>query len=80
MFDDYAYDNPEQFIPDRNAYHHFNFGFASHDCLGKYIGMVMIPEMVKQVLIRKDIGSAEKIDYKGGPFLSLIRLHGSENS
>ncbi|MGB2271778.1 MAG: cytochrome P450 [Pseudomonadales bacterium] len=68
MFDDYAYDNPEQFIAERNAYHHFNFGFASHDCLGKYIGMVMIPEMVKQVLIRKDVRSSEKIDYKDGPF------------
>mgnify|MGYP000971662094 CR=1 FL=1 len=33
-----------------------------------YIGMVMIPEMVKQVLIRKDISSTEKINYKGGPF------------
>ena len=68
MFDDYAYDNPEQFISERNAYHHFNFGFASHDCLGKYIGMVMIPEMVKQVLIRKDVRSSEQIDYKDGPF------------
>ena len=68
MFDDYAYDKPDEFNPDRNAYHHFNFGFASHDCLGKYIGMVMIPEMVKQVLIRKDISSTEKINYKGGPF------------
>ena len=68
MFDNYAYDNPEQFIAERNAYHHFNFGFASHDCLGKHIGMVMIPEMVKQVLIRKNIRSVEKIDYKDGPF------------
>ena len=68
MFDDYAYDNPDEFKADRNGYHHFNFGFASHDCLGKYIGMVMIPEMVKQVLMRKEISSTDKINYKGGPF------------
>ena len=68
MFDEYAYDNPEEFNPDRNWYHHFNFGFASHECLGKYVGMAMIPEMVKQVLLKDGLQAASKMDFEGGPF------------
>jgi hypothetical protein len=30
--------------------------------------MVMIPEMVRQVFLRKDIESKGNIDYKSGPF------------
>ena len=44
---------------------HFNFGFGSHECLGKYVGMVMIPEMVRQVLLRRNLRSKGTIDYKG---------------
>ena len=68
MFDDYAYENPEEFNPDRNWYHNFNFGFASHECLGKYVGMAMIPEMVRQVLLRNGIKAASAMDYKDSPF------------
>ena len=68
MFDDYSFKNPDQFNPDRDWYHHFNFGFASHQCLGKYIGMVMIPEMVRQVLLKDELSSASEMDYKDGPF------------
>lgn len=68
MFDTYAYDNPDEFNADRNWYHNFNYGFASHDCLGKYIGMAMIPEMVRQVMLRTDIQATSPMDYKGGPF------------
>ncbi|MCJ8312818.1 MAG: cytochrome P450 [Saccharospirillaceae bacterium] len=68
MFDEYSYENPEEFDSNRNWYHNFNFGFASHDCLGKYVGMAMIPEMVRQVLMRNDIKATGKMDYKDGPF------------
>lgn len=66
MFDPYAYNNPEEFDPKRNWYHHFNFGFGSHECLGKYVGMVMIPEMVRQVMLRQNIRQAAKISYSNG--------------
>jgi cytochrome P450 len=66
MFDSYAYDEPEKFNPHRNWYHHFNFGFGSHECLGKYVGMVMIPEMVRQVMLRKNIAGKGKISRKNG--------------
>lgn len=68
MFDPLIFENPDEFIPERNWYHHFNFGFGSHECLGKYVGMVLIPEMVRQVLLRPGIKAQGSIDYKSGPF------------
>jgi cytochrome P450 len=66
MFDPRAFENPDQFIPERNWYHYFHFGFGIHECLGKYVGMVMIPEMVRQVLLRPNIRATGSIDYEGG--------------
>lgn len=68
MFDSYAYNNPDEFNPDRNFYHNFNFGFGPHDCLGKYVGMEMIPEMVRQVLLLPNLQNQGDIDKKNGPF------------
>lgn len=68
MFDSYAYENADEFNPERNWYHHFNFGFASHECLGKYIGMVMIPEMVRQLFLKSDLQEVGSIDRKDSTF------------
>lgn len=67
-FDERAFDSPEAFIPQRNWYNYFHFGFGSHECLGRYVGMVMIPEMVRQVMLMKDVEPKGNIDYKSGPF------------
>jgi cytochrome P450 len=74
MFDPYSYEDADNFEPGRNFYHNFNFGFASHDCLGKYVGMEMIPEMVRQVVLRTNIKSDGPIDYKDGPFPEALNL------
>jgi cytochrome P450 len=74
MFDDYANTNPNEFNPDRTFYHNFNFGFGEHDCLGKYIGMEMLPEMVKQILLLPDVKAVSVMDYKNGPFPESFRL------
>ena len=66
MFDSAVFENPEQFIPGRNWYHYFHFGFGSHECLGKYVGMVMIPEMVRQMLLLPGLKAESAIDYEGG--------------
>lgn len=68
MFDERAFEHPDEFDPTRNWYHYFHFGFGSHECLGKYVGMVMIPEMVRQLFLRPDLKANGRIDYKGGPF------------
>lgn len=68
MFDERAFESPDEFMPQRNWYNYFHFGFGSHECLGRYVGMVMIPEMVRQVLNRQNIKANAPIDYKAGPF------------
>ena len=74
MFDPRAFESPDEFIPQRNWYHYFHFGFGSHECMGKYVGMVMIPEMVRQVLLRNNIKADGAIDYKSGPFPEAYQL------
>jgi len=74
MFDNYAFEKSNEFNPNRNWYHNFNFGFGSHQCLGKYIGMVMIPEMVRQAVLRVGLKNEGPINYKNGPFPEEYKL------
>ena len=74
MFDPRAFDSPDEFLPDRNWSRTFHFGFGSHECLGRYIGMVMIPEMLRQVLLRPGLRAHGAIDYKEGPFPEAYQL------
>ena len=81
MFDTYAYDNPEAFSPGRNIYHNFVFGYGPHQCLGKYIGAEMVPEMVRQVILRDNLESLGRINYRNelfpdrdGPFPEKFEL------
>ncbi len=68
MFDPGAFENPDEFDPGRPYGKSFQFGFGSHECIGKMIGMEMIPEMVRQVLLRKNLKQATPADFSGGPF------------
>ena len=49
-----------------------HFGYGHHECIGKYIGLVQIPEVVKRVILRPGVrlipAPEGKIDFKGGPF------------
>ena len=66
MFDERAFDDPENFKPGRNWYHQFHFGYGAHACLGRYVGAEMIPEMVRQMLLRPGLHAEGRIDYAGG--------------
>lgn len=74
MFDERAFESPDEFMPQRNWYNYFHFGFGNHECLGRYVGMVMIPEMVRQVLLKKGVETKGNIDYKSGPFPESYNL------
>jgi cytochrome P450 len=74
MFDERAFESPDEFIPERNWYNYCHFGFGSHECLGRYVAGVMIPEMVRQVLLRQNIAAKAPIDYKSGPFPEQYNL------
>lgn len=74
MFDEYAYEKPDEFNPDRTFYHNFIFGYGPHECMGKYVGMVMMPEMVRQVVLRTNIKADGSIDYDGKPFPTFFNL------
>jgi cytochrome P450 len=65
MFDERAFDDPEQFKAGRNWYHYFTFGYGAHECLGKYVGMVMIPEIVRQMVLLPDLAAKGDIVYDG---------------
>jgi len=42
--------------------------------LGKYVGMVMIPEMIRQLFLRPNLEAKSRIDYRGGPFPERYEL------
>jgi cytochrome P450 len=73
-FDERAFESPDEFMPQRNYYNYCHFGFGSHECLGRYVGGVMIPEMVRQVLLQQNIAAKAPIDYKSGPFPEQYNL------
>lgn len=64
MFDSFAYDNADQFNPDRTTYHNFVFGFGQHQCLGKYVAMVLVPEMVRQAILLPQLAADGPISYE----------------
>lgn len=71
MFDASELTQPETFSLDRPKYQYMHFGYGHHTCLGKYIGLVQIPEVIKRVLLRPNvrlIPGEEGIDFKGGFF------------
>ncbi|MFN0101272.1 MAG: cytochrome P450 [Bryobacteraceae bacterium] len=65
MFDPKAFADPEEFKAGRNWYHYFTFGYGAHECLGKYVGMVMIPEIVRRILLRPGLEAKGEIVYEG---------------
>ena len=66
MFDPQAFSRPDAFDPGRGQGDQFHFGMGLHECLGRAIAQVMIPEMVRQCL-RLNALVAGAVDQKGGP-------------
>jgi cytochrome P450 len=66
MFDGTALKAPDTFDPGRGMGNQFHFGVGLHECLGRAIGQVMIPEIVRQSLRLNGL-VAGPVDRKGGP-------------
>ncbi len=66
MFDERAVSAPETFDPRRGLTANFVFGLGIHECLGRAIGAVMIPEIVRQALLLDGL-ETDPIDTRGGP-------------
>ncbi len=77
MFDERAFDDPDNFKPGRNWYHQFHFGYGAHECLGRYVGAEMIPEMVRQMMLRPGLKAQGGIDYAGGHLPQKYQLRWS---
>lgn len=68
MFDAELFPHPEEFDSTRPFESYMHFGWGSHECLGKYVGMVMIPEMLRQLLLRPGLKPAAELDFGGTPY------------
>lgn len=68
MFDPSAHAEPMEFRPERSLNKTFHFGFGLHECLGRYIGEVMVPEIVRQVVLRPKARPLSAIEYGEASF------------
>lgn len=71
-FDEEVVPNPDDFRTARPDFIDLHFGYGHHTCLGKYVGSVVVPEVVRRVLLRPNVHLLPhpegKIDFQGGPF------------
>ena len=74
MFDPALFPDPLAFRPGRPFENYFHFGHGLHQCLGKYVGMVLIPEMVRQVLLLPHVAARGSVDFEGTPFPQHFRV------
>lgn len=72
MFDPALMPDPETFNASRPASSYLHFGLGHHECLGRHVGRVAIPEAVRQIVRRPQLRRAEsdagRLDFAGGPF------------
>jgi cytochrome P450 len=64
--------DPQQIKLHRPPWCYMHFGQGPHECLGKYVGMMLIPATLQHLLtlpaLRRAPGAAGQLDRAGGPF------------
>ncbi|GAA0431819.1 hypothetical protein Acor_03970 [Acrocarpospora corrugata] len=68
--DEEAVAAPEEFRIDRPGFVRLQFGYGAHECVGKHVGVAVIPEVVRRVLRRPGVAlpPGAAIEFDGGPF------------
>jgi cytochrome P450 len=64
MFDPAAFPDPKKFIAGREAVY-MNYGFALHECYGRYINAVTLSEFVSAILRLKNVRREKGITGRG---------------
>lgn len=65
MFDPVAFPDPLRFDPKRDLGDAFTLGQGIHECLGRAIASAMLPEIVRQLLLRPALTPDAAPDYAG---------------
>lgn len=66
MFDEASFPDPERFDGGRALGDSFTFGYGIHECLGRAVAAVMVPEIVRQCLRREALSAETPPQFKGG--------------
>ena len=78
MWDDTVVERADDFRPNRPSFCYLHFGPVDHECLGRQVAEVMVPEMIRVLLLRNASlipGEAVAIDLQGGPFPESFVVH-----
>jgi cytochrome P450 len=65
MFDPRVLESPEDFRPDRPDYHYLHFATGRHDCFGRYISWIQIPQILKPLLKLEGLRATGAPEYDG---------------
>lgn len=65
MLDPAGFAHPTRFDPTRDQGDAFTFGQGLHECLGRHVARVMVPEIVRQILRRPVLQFGSGPDFKG---------------
>jgi cytochrome P450 len=78
MFDESVDKDLQLFNPEREAQHSLcsplAYGMGSHECVGKYLAMTIIPVMLRELLLCDELTITAAVDYQGGPFPESCHL------
>ena len=74
MFDAAKFKDPYTFKPNRPYGDSLHLGYGYHKCMGSMIGMEMIPEMVRQVLLKKGVKPDGSIEFGNFPLPQKYKI------
>lgn len=78
MHDSDVLPDPQTIKLDRPSWAYMHFGSGPHVCLGKYVGMMLIPAVLKQLLrlpkLRRANGPSGQLDFRGGAFPESLTI------